>query len=88
MYGTKVTYLKKPDYFKMKTFEDESLGDKSQELSLVFGTKKATRISKSKTNNAIDVPTDVFNNISFSCMYKILYKCKFRISKCHIFIYS
>lgn len=52
----------------MKTFEDEALTDKNQEFNLVFGTKKSTRISRSRVNNAVDVPTDVFNNISCSCM--------------------
>lgn len=66
VYGTKVTYLKKPDYFKMKTFEDQSLIDKNQELSSVFGTKKASRISKSRVNNAVGVSANVFDNISLS----------------------
>ncbi|KAE9543874.1 hypothetical protein AGLY_001852 [Aphis glycines] len=66
VYGTKVTYLKKPDYFKMKTFKDQSLTDKNQELSAVFGTKKASRISKSRVNNAVNVSENVFDNISFS----------------------
>uniref|UniRef100_A0A2S2NL98 Uncharacterized protein n=1 Tax=Schizaphis graminum TaxID=13262 RepID=A0A2S2NL98_SCHGA len=66
VYGTKVTYFKKPDYFKMKTFEDQTLADKNQEFNLVFGTKKSSRISKSRVNNSVDVPTDVFENISFS----------------------
>jgi len=48
------------------------LADKNQEFNLVFGTKKSSRISKSKVNNTIEVPTDVFENISFSCMYRFL----------------
>lgn len=58
----------------MKTFEDQSLTDKNQELSTVFGTKKASRISKSRVNNAVGVSANVFDNISFSCMYLFLYK--------------
>jgi len=58
----------------MKTFEDQSLTDKNQELNVVFGTKKALRISKSRVNNAVGVSTNVFDNISFSCMYLFLYK--------------
>jgi len=72
-----VTYLKKPDYFKMKTFEDQTLSDKNQEFNSVFGTKKSSRISRSRVNNAVDVPTDVFNNISCSCMCITLYNCLF-----------
>lgn len=66
VYSTKVTYLKKPDYFKMKTFEDQTLTDKNEEFDSVFGTKKSARISKSKVNDVVDVSTDVLNNISFS----------------------
>ncbi|CAI6357730.1 unnamed protein product [Macrosiphum euphorbiae] len=66
VYGAKVTYLKKPDYFKMKTFEDQSLTNKNEEFNLVFGTKKSSRISKSRVNNVVTVPADVFNNISCS----------------------
>lgn len=67
IYRTKVTYLKKPDYLKLKTYEDQSL-DKDHEFNMVFGTKKAARISKSKTNDAIDISSDLLNNISTSCM--------------------
>lgn len=58
----------------MKTFEDQSLTDINQELNVVFGTKKSSRISKSRVNNAVGVSTNVFDNISFSCTYLFLYK--------------
>jgi len=63
-----VTYLKKPDYFKLKTYEGLSLLDKNQEFNMVFGTRKSSRISKSITNDMIDISSDVLNNISTSCM--------------------
>ncbi|XP_015375610.1 PREDICTED: uncharacterized protein LOC107170101 isoform X2 [Diuraphis noxia] len=66
VYGANVTYLKKPDYFKMKTFEDQTLTDKSLEFNSVFGTKKSSRVSRSKVDNVVDVSTDVFENISCS----------------------
>jgi len=69
-----VTYLKKPDYFKMKTFEDQTLTDKNLEFNSVFGTKKSSRVSKSRVNNAVDVSPDVFENISCSCMCRFLNK--------------
>lgn len=69
-----MTYLKKPDYFKMKTFEDQTLTDKNLEFNSVFGTKKSSRVSKSRVNNAVDVSTDVFENISCSCMCGFLNK--------------
>lgn len=64
-----MTYLKKPDYFKMKTFEDESLTDKNHEFNIVFRTKKSSNVSKSKSNVAVATSIDVFDNISCNCEY-------------------
>lgn len=62
-----MTYFKKPDYFKMKTFEDDSLINKNHEFNLVFGTKKLTNISKSKNNDTVVTLKNVFENISSDC---------------------
>jgi hypothetical protein len=72
-------YLKKPDYFKTKTFEDDSLTDKNHEFNKVFGTRKSIRMSKSRINDTVDSKTDVFDNISSSCKHRINYKCKISI---------
>jgi len=50
----------------MKTYEDPAV-QQNQEFNEIFGTKKLTRISKSKANDdAINVSTDIFTNISTS----------------------
>lgn len=69
IYGTKVTYLKKPDDLKMKTYNDQSVIDKNLEFNMVFGTKKAVRLTKSRTNDTFNASTDIFENITPSCMY-------------------
>lgn len=71
IYGSRVTYLKKPDYFKMKTLEGQSLLHKEEEFASVFGTKKLSRISKSRKDESIVSSTDIFENISASCVYII-----------------
>lgn len=74
IYGTKVTYFKKPDYFKLKTFEQSnlSLTDKEHAFNVVFGTKKISRLSKSKNKEVVVAKETIFNNIS-SSMYRIKY---------------
>lgn len=64
-------FLKKPDYFKMKTFEDNSLTDKNHEFNKVFGTRKSTRMSKSRLNDTVDSTTNVFDIISSTCKHNI-----------------
>lgn len=68
IYGTKTVFLKKPDNLKKKTVENHSL-NKNEEFHEVFGTKKSSRIQKSKTNSEVGVSTDIFQNISSNCMY-------------------
>lgn len=65
--GTKVTYLKKPDYFKLKTFEGQSKIN-NQTFNLAFGTKKSQRISNSIDNDVVNHSINIFENIS-SCEY-------------------
>lgn len=66
-------YFKKPDYFKMKTFEDDSLTDKNYEFNKVFGTRKSSRMLKSRNNDTIDSKSNVFDNITSSCKRRINY---------------
>lgn len=72
IYASKITYLKKPDYYKLKTFEDQSMTNKDQEFNSVFGTKKLSRMSKLRSSQTVDVTKNIFDNISSSCMYKML----------------
>lgn len=53
----------------MKTYNEQSVVDKNLEFNLVFGTKKAARLSKSRTNDTINVSTDIFENIISPCTY-------------------
>lgn len=77
IYGSRVTYLKKPDYFKMKTLEGQTLLDKEDEFVTVFGTKKSSRISKSRKDESIISSTDVIENITASCVYIIGHKINY-----------
>lgn len=63
-----MTYLKKPDYYKLKTYDDPSLSTTNFDFNTVFRTKKAARIAKSKINDEVNISSDVLNNISVSCM--------------------
>lgn len=73
IYGSKVTYFKKPDYFKMKTFEQNNLLiDKDHQFNVIFGTKKLSRVSKARNKEDAVAKETVFNNIS-SSMYRIKY---------------
>lgn len=76
IFGAKMTYFKKPDYYKVKTYEANPSMIANEEFNSVFGTKKSLRASKSRTSNAVDVSTDVFDNIS-TCMYRINHKYYF-----------
>lgn len=72
-----MTYLKKPDYFKLKTFEGQSL-NKDHEFNLVFGTKKSLRISNSRNLDSVNTSQEIFENIS-SCEYIIYYYIRINI---------
>lgn len=76
IYGTKTVFLKRPDYLKIKTFENQSQ-NKNEEFNTVFGTKKSIRISKSKIHNEVSVSSNIFSNISTNCMYRFCSKCLF-----------
>lgn len=77
IYGSRVTYLKKPDYFKMKTLEGQTLLEKEDEFASVFGTKKSSRISKSRKEESIVSSTDVIENITASCVYIIFFETNY-----------
>ncbi|VVC36554.1 Hypothetical protein CINCED_3A022368 [Cinara cedri] len=65
IFGAKVTYFKKPDYFKLKTFEENNLSkDKDQEFNVTFGTKRSSRMSKAKSKEAVTATETIFDNIS------------------------
>lgn len=55
----------------MKTLEGQTLLEKEDEFATVFGTKKSSRISKSRKDESIVSSTDVIENITASCVYII-----------------
>lgn len=71
IYGSTVTYLKKPDYLKTKT--EDVATYKEEEFATVFRTKKAAQLSKSKKDTSIVSSNNIIGNIS-TCMYTINYK--------------
>lgn len=73
IFGMKMTYFKKPDYLKTKSYQDNPSLLADEAFNAMFGTKKSTRISKSRTNDAVEASADVFNNIS-TCVYRISHK--------------
>lgn len=68
IFGAKVTYFKKPDYLKPKTYEEKKVINKDSEFNKVFGTKKSLRYFNSKNNEIINTSTNILNNIS-TCMF-------------------
>lgn len=68
-----MTYFKKPDYFKLKTFEQSNLSsnyDKERQFNAVFGSKRSKRMSNARNKDNVVTTETVFKNIS-SCMYII-----------------